>query len=250
MNASDDERFRELAPKAIAKRADARELADLQTMLQEHPNLKQEFEMMKVEVALLKEALPLFEDIEHREVAIPDVPLERLRDKVRGVSVQRSRTGARLGRLLSQLGELVTSGGSEAERERRVALVAALEEFLTRADTLEPKTEAPEPKTEQPEVKTSALEPKTEAPAEDISKSSPIEAGRFAWKAAREKAGGAEAELQHKLMTMEGRLTNALTHLNNCKDEALTLLDLIREEKNALGRKIAEKIAEKREKGG
>jgi hypothetical protein len=250
MNTSDYERFGELAPKAIAKRADARELAELQAALENHPDLKQEFEMMKVEAAVLEEAVPLFEDIEP-EVAVPPLPLDRLRDEVRGAFAQRSKAKARLAKLLPELTKLMTSGRSETERVRAEGLLAALEDFvLTGRSALERKTDAPEPKTDAPEVKTEAPELKADAPAaEEISGGHPVAAGRRAWWDRYVKMGGAEADLEVKLMTMEGRLNNALTHLNNCKDEALTVLNLIREEKNALGRRVAEKIAEKREKG-
>jgi hypothetical protein len=244
MNASDYERFGELAPKAIAKRADAKELTELQAALENHPDLKQEFEMMKVEAAVLEEALPLFEDIEP-EVAVPPLPLERLRDEVRGASAQRSKAKARLAKLLPELTKLMTSGRSETERVRAEGLLAALEDFvLTGRNALERKTDPSELTTATPELKADA------AAAEEISAGHPVAAERRAWWDRYVKTGGAEADLQVKLMTVEGRLNNALTHLNNCKDEALAVLNLIRDEKNALGRRIAEKIAEKREKDG
>jgi len=225
MNKSEDERFCELAHKAIAKRAEALELAELETMLEDHPKLKQEFEELRVEVALVREALPLFKDIERQDVTVPAIPLERLRHEVRGVFEQRNAAKARLGSLLTELRELMTGGRGKGERERGVGLLAALEEILLTGG--------------------GAFELETQMLAEMSSvRFAPSRAKRSPLETSEERVGRGErmrveADLQIRLRTMEDRLSDALRHLVNCSDEARMLLDTIREERAALERRIA-----------
>jgi anti-sigma factor RsiW len=58
MNMSNEERFHELAHKALSKEAQVAERAELQTLIAENPKLKEEFEQMGAESAAAREILP------------------------------------------------------------------------------------------------------------------------------------------------------------------------------------------------
>src|ERR1700674_3887116 len=130
MNKSDDERFCELAHKTIAKEAQQAELAELQTMLENNPELKGEFAQIEAEAALAREILPSMDTIQHPPGRVPQVPMDRLRREVRKVFEQRKGSQGRLRQLLSELQELITGGQEPAENQRGTALVRALEELF------------------------------------------------------------------------------------------------------------------------
>ncbi len=83
MNMDNEERFHELMHKALAIVAQAAERAELEALIAEHPDLKEEFEKLGAENAAAREILPLLEDIEHPQGTIPPPPMARLRQVVR-----------------------------------------------------------------------------------------------------------------------------------------------------------------------
>ena len=70
MNISDDERFHELAHKALANEAQPAEQAELQALIAENPKLKEEFEQMGPESAAARDYLHCIS----KKVVIVDAP--------------------------------------------------------------------------------------------------------------------------------------------------------------------------------
>ncbi|MEI6195197.1 MAG: hypothetical protein WCS42_12790 [Verrucomicrobiota bacterium] len=103
MNISDNERFHELAHKALAKQATPTEQRELGAMIAENPKLKEAMEQMGGEAELLRELLPMLEDLQHPMPDIPPPPMELLRSEVGKVFESRKKTKAELGELLARL---------------------------------------------------------------------------------------------------------------------------------------------------
>lgn len=78
-----DERFFDLAMKAIARQCTDAERAELNALLARQPELKAEFERLRAEVRVAKEALPLVEATEASAGELPAYARERLQTKVR-----------------------------------------------------------------------------------------------------------------------------------------------------------------------
>src|SRR5437899_3338719 len=110
MNIRDEERFHELAHKALANENQANEQAELQTLITEHPKLKEEFERIRTETAVAREILPMLEDLKYPQKGIPRPPMRRLRKETR---------------------EVFISYGAESKRELH-DLIAALEAWIDR----------------------------------------------------------------------------------------------------------------------
>ena len=83
MNSMNDERFFDLAMKAIARQGTDAERAELDALLAREPELKTEFERLRVEVGVTKEALPLVNATEATAGEIPAYARGRLQTKVR-----------------------------------------------------------------------------------------------------------------------------------------------------------------------
>ena len=120
-----DERFCELAHKALAREAQPAERAQLLALLAENPALKKEFEEMRAEAAIAREILPLLEDIEHPTGQIPQPPMERLKRQVQKVFEQGGSQKRELRELLAEL-ESWAGGAMRAEGGQVMKLVAAL----------------------------------------------------------------------------------------------------------------------------
>ena len=125
-----DERFCELAHKALAKEAQPAEQAELQTLLTGNPTLKREFEEMGAEAAIAREILPLLEDIEHPAGRIPQPPVERLKREIAKVFQRRSGAMGELRGLLAQL-ETWVSGATRAEGQHVMEWLSALRATLS-----------------------------------------------------------------------------------------------------------------------
>ena len=83
MNSMNDERFFDLAMKAIARQANDSERTELNALLARQPELKTEFERLKADVRMAKEVLPLVAASETATGEFPAYARERLQTKVR-----------------------------------------------------------------------------------------------------------------------------------------------------------------------
>ncbi len=83
MNSMNDERFFELAMKAIARQCTDAERAELDALLVGQPELRVEFERLQREVRVAKEALPLVNATEATTGEFPAYARGRLQTKVR-----------------------------------------------------------------------------------------------------------------------------------------------------------------------
>ena len=137
MSLSNEERFCELAHKAIAKEAQPAEQAELQALLAENPTLKKEFEEMGAEAAIAREILPLLEDIQHPTGRIPQPPIERLKREVGKVFEQRRSEKGELSQLLDRL-ENWAGGAMRAEGRQIMELVAELRASVSETRDVRP----------------------------------------------------------------------------------------------------------------
>ena len=83
MNSMNDERFFDLAMKVIARQATEAETTELDALLAREPKLKSEFERLRVEVRVAKEALPLVNATDATTGELPAYARGRLQTKVR-----------------------------------------------------------------------------------------------------------------------------------------------------------------------
>ncbi len=83
MNSMNDERFFDLAMKAIARQSTDAERAELESLLASQPGLKAKFERLRAEAHLAKQVLPLAAAAESTAGELPGYARERLQTKVR-----------------------------------------------------------------------------------------------------------------------------------------------------------------------
>lgn len=102
-NTGENERFHELAHKALAKEASPAEQRELRALIAEKPELKREMENLGGEVAVARELIEMIEDVQHPVPNIPAPPMERLSREVGAVFESRKRSKAELGDLLARL---------------------------------------------------------------------------------------------------------------------------------------------------
>jgi len=181
MSLSNEERFCELAHKAIAKEAQPAEQAELQALLAENPTLKKEFEEMGAEAAIAREILPLLEDIQHPTGRIPQPPIERLKREVGKVFAQRRSKKRELRELLDRL-ETWASGAMRAEGRQVMELLATLRASVSEMRELRPAAAAL--------VSTMLFE----------------ESPRFAPRGRSEKEQRRQAEFEERLRRLEERI--------------------------------------------
>jgi hypothetical protein len=130
MNPSEHERFQELAHQALAGEATPAGQEELQALLAAHPPLREEMERLKKEAALLREALPLLEDLRQPPRDLPPPPRQRLRREVAAVfQAREQRAGDELRALLRRLRETL-GGPPAAGRQELTRLIAALRDWL------------------------------------------------------------------------------------------------------------------------
>ena len=83
MNGMNDQRFHDLAMKVLARQATEAERAELDSLLTGHPQLKEEFERLRVDVRIGTELLPVVAATEATAPEFPAYARERLQTKVR-----------------------------------------------------------------------------------------------------------------------------------------------------------------------
>lgn len=213
MNISSNERFHELAHKALAKEASPAEHRELKALIAENPKLKEEIEQMGGEAVVLRELLPLLEELQHPVPNIPAPPMERLGREVGGVFRARAKSKGDLRELLGKL-EDWAHRQADASREEVAALVA-----LLRGSLLEEECDA--------------------APAEMMMLRSPeigYPAPRLREKVAeraREEAAQRQREMERRLLSLEGRIREAEEITRKCRDEMRGLLEAFARDRDA-----------------
>ena len=83
MNSMNDQRFFDLAMKAIARQGTEAERAELEALLSTKPELKAEWERLQADAQLAREAAPLAAAMENSSLEFPAYARERLQTKVR-----------------------------------------------------------------------------------------------------------------------------------------------------------------------
>lgn len=129
MNMS-DERFHELAHKALGKEATPAEQRELRALIAEKPALKEELEQMSTEVAAVREILPLLEDIEHPRHGTPAPPMQRLQRQVQEVFKQKPESPGELRELLARL-ESWAGRKMGAERKHLMELISSIRQSMS-----------------------------------------------------------------------------------------------------------------------
>ena len=221
MNKSEDERFCELAHKRVAKEAQQAEVAELETMLENNPELRHEFDRIEADATLAREVLPLMETIQHPAGGGPQVPMDRLRREVRKVFEKRKGSQGRLRQLLSELQELISGGQGPKEQESGLALVRGLEDLLLGAGG-RMRTGTPMVAEEGGVFYEASAQFMMSSPAE----------GRREHRAHAKMKD--EAKMRENLSVMEDRLDKAMDRLAHCNEEVRMLLQKIRQEREAL----------------
>jgi hypothetical protein len=226
----DDERFCELAQKAIAKKAAPAEQAELEALLAGDPKLKEEFEEMGVDAALAREILPLMEDIEHPQGMGGHVPVERLRREVGEVFARRRASRRGLGELLAEIEKWVRRDPARAAREEGTALVRALQELLLGGAVLREEAASFEAAPRALRAAASFEVLSASPPSPSMLPAAPTAAGRTP----RREVTKRREELIEGLDRVERRLTEALEHLRTSGIEAERVLEVIRRERRIL----------------
>src|SRR5258707_2893577 len=168
---------------------------------------------MKADAGLLREALPLMEDVQRPEGRIPRMPTERLRREVRAVFDQRQRPQGRLRELLKELEGLVGGG-------RAAALLQALEGAVLGGLSAEAEPGVLAEERGMAFIAGSA--PVRRAASRPRSPERPPE------EAERRRR---EREIAWRLRSMEMRLGEAVDRLGSVSEEARVMLAKIHEER-------------------
>lgn len=103
MNIGDNERFHVLAHKALSKQATPAEQRELRSLITENPKLKEEMEELGGEAAIIREVLPLLEDLEQPPSGVPHPLMDRLKREVGEVIDANRKSKGDLRELLSKL---------------------------------------------------------------------------------------------------------------------------------------------------
>ena len=125
MNIDSDNRFHELAHKALAKAAQPDELAELQEMIENNPMLESKFEQLGADSAAARELLMLMQSMENPQEGVPPVPVDRLSRRIAEVFARPHPRDEELNDLLSRLGKWAMRQ-TASEQNRIRALIAAV----------------------------------------------------------------------------------------------------------------------------
>ena len=218
MNIGNEERFHELAHKALAKEAQSAEQAELRALIAENPKLKEEFEQMGAESSAAREILPLLEDIQHPQERIPPPPMQRLQKAVREVFEPRAESPGELRELLARL-EQWASRKMGAERERMRELIGFVRESLSAQGSA---PAAGEMATLHSRRLRYAAAPMLQ---EEVHACAiPVEP---------EETKTQEAELEDRLRALEARIRRAEEITHECRDEVRGLLEAFARQREA-----------------
>jgi hypothetical protein len=208
MNIGNEERFHELAHKALANVAQPAEQAELRALIAENPKLKEEFEQMGAESAAAREILPLLEDLQHPHGRIPRPPMQRLQKEIREVFKPRPESQGEVRELLARL-EKWAGVRIGAERERIMELISFLRESLstTLAERARPAASLRVKACHYPLTTTPAVEEKAQ------------ETTRL------------EIEFEKRLRSLEARIRQAEEITRECREEVRGLLEALARER-------------------
>ncbi len=218
MNISDNDRFHELAHKALTKQATPVEQRELGAMIAENPKLKVEMEQLGGEAAVVREILPLLEALQHPVPNIPAPPMDRLRSEVGSVFESRGKSKAELGDLLSRL-EKWARQQAGASREEVTAMVNVLRSSLLGGGTEELMADVRM-------LSASKLAPAAPRLLE--------EAESYAL---ADESKRRQEELEERLRSIDKRLRQAEEISSDCRKEMHQLLEFIGREKESSGKR-------------
>lgn len=216
MNMS-DERFHELAHKALGKEATPAEQRELRALIAEKPALKEQLEQMSIEVSAVREILPLLEDIEHPQHDIPRPPMQRLQREVQKVFEQQPESSGELRELLARL-EKWARRRIGAERDRAMELVSSLRRSLSETGD-EVLTEAAMLRAPMARYAARRL----------ISEEAEVRAAREPGEEAQRR----ELEFAERLRALEARLGQAEQVAHECREEMRGLIETFAREREA-----------------
>lgn len=212
MNTSNDERFHELVHKVLANEAQPTEQSELRTLIAEDPKLKEEFEQLTVEGAVVRHILPMLEDFQHHRSPTPPPPMARLGKEVARVFEEK---GARLEEVHELLESLKRWAGGLRTGEGRTNVFQWVDEF--RASLLG----------RHGEVRAMG------APAHAVFAEEPsclTREGVRGERNARELQRNAEFE--RRLGDLAGRIEQAAQMANQCGEELRELVEIFKRERD------------------
>ncbi len=213
MNIEGNERFHELAHKALANDTQPAEQAELKAFIAENPKLKEEFEQMEQESAAAREILPLLEDIQHPRSGVPQPPMRRLQQEVRDVFEPRSESKKELYELLAKL-EKWADKQIGAERERVVEWISMLSRSFVAGPPEPLFTKVPPSLTESLRMLRSSEKTTLEAAG-----------GKT------EEAKYRQAVFEKRLRSLEERIRQAEQITQYCREEVQGLLEELERER-------------------
>ena len=218
MNISNNERFHELAHRALAKLATPTEQRELGAMIAENPKLKEMMEQMGGEASVLREILPMLEDLQHPLPIIPAPPMERLRSEIGEVFESRKRSKAELGDLLARL-ETWARQQAGASREEVTAMANVLRSSLLGEGSEELMADTAMFRTSKIVCAAPRLMEEAEAYA------------------MADKNKRQQSELEDRLRSIDKRLHQAEEISRECREEMRQLLEFLAHEKESSAKK-------------
>lgn len=210
MNISENERFHVLAHKALAKQATPTEERELRALIADDPKLKEEMEHLGGEAAVLRELLPLLQDLEQPPRGIPRSLMDRLTKDVGEVLDANGKSKRDLRELLAKL-EDWAHRQTGVSRDEVAALVALLRGSLLKEGEA---TLADVAILRAPEVSYTAPRLREEV------------TGR-----AREATARRQEELERRLVSLEARLEEAQEITSKCRNDVRGLLEIFERER-------------------
>lgn len=219
MNTGDNERFHELAHKALAKKTTPAEQRELRALIAEDPKLKEEMEHLGGEAGVIRELLPLLEDLQQQPRGIPHDLMDRLRTEVGEVLDANAKSKNEIVDLLTRL-EKWARQQVGASREEVTALVALLRGSLL---AREGEGWGAEPAMLRQSDLTTMRDSHFAYAAPRLMEA--VEAR------SREEEVRSRAELEKRLLSVEARLRHAEEITHECRAEVRALLETLSHER-------------------
>jgi hypothetical protein len=163
-----NERFLDLARRALTGKATASEQQEIADMLGNEPSLEAEYQRLGKDLSIVKEILPLLKAAEAPGRTVPPMARSRLQAKVRESLARKQETAEERRGLFDVILSWAEGGRTEEVRQRRLALIAEIPERLLRRPEPEMLFEATPRLAETVEMAcfSPALSPKPPAPEE------------------------------------------------------------------------------------
>jgi chromosome segregation ATPase len=237
MNTNSEDRFHELAHKALAEDTLPAQQEELRALVAENPKLKDELDQMRAEVAVAREILPLLEDIQRPLEGTPGAPMARLRKEIAEVFEESSAWKTEVQGLLGKL-EKWAGRVTGTEREHLMAAIAAVRQALSARGkaTCWAAAALPPPRTRTREMSASMKELRARLLAEeDMIEADPaaLENRPDLCPAERATEGKRRAELELRLRQLEDWIGEAEEAAHRCRAEARVLRELLSRERGS-----------------